>query len=87
MEIHCHGNPIIVSGIFSWLEGLGVREAERGEFSKRAYLNEKITLDQAWSSVIFSFRYALLLNSPLSASLTPKPSNQEKMPETIIGFP
>ena len=47
MEIHCHGNPIIVSGIFSWLEGLGVREAERGEFSKRAYLNEKITLDQA----------------------------------------
>ena len=47
IEIHCHGNPIIVSGIFSWLEGLGVREAERGEFSKRAYLNEKITLDQA----------------------------------------
>ena len=24
----------------------GAREAERGEFSKRAYLNEKITLDQ-----------------------------------------
>ena len=47
VEIHCHGNPIIVSGIFSWLEDLGVREAERGEFSKRAYLNEKITLDQA----------------------------------------
>ena len=47
VEIHCHGNPIIVSGIFSWLEGLGVRESERGEFSKRAYLNEKITLDQA----------------------------------------
>ena len=47
VEIHCHGNPVIVSGIFSWLEGLGIREAERGEFSKRAYLNEKITLDQA----------------------------------------
>ena len=47
VEIHCHGNPIIVTGIFSWLEGLGIREAERGEFSKRAYLNEKITLDQA----------------------------------------
>jgi len=47
IEIHCHGNPIIVSAICSWLEGLGVREAERGEFSKRAYLNEKITLDQA----------------------------------------
>ena len=43
VEIHCHGNPIIVSGIFSWLEGLGVREAERGEFSKRAYLNENNT--------------------------------------------
>ena len=47
VEIHCHGNPIIISAIFSWLEGLGIREAERGEFSKRAYLNEKITLDQA----------------------------------------
>jgi len=47
VEIHCHGNPIIISAIFSWLEGLGIREAERGEFSKRAYLNERITLDQA----------------------------------------
>ncbi len=47
VEIHCHGNPVIVTEIFEWLEDFGIREAEPGEFSKRAYLNERITLDQA----------------------------------------
>ena len=47
LEIHSHGNQLIVSELFGWLERLGVREAEPGEFSKRAFLNNKISLIQA----------------------------------------
>ena len=47
LEIHSHGNQLIVSELFRWLERLGVREAEPGEFSKRAFLNNKISLIQA----------------------------------------
>ena len=43
IEISCHGNPIIVELILSFLNDLGCRYAEPGEISMRAYLNEKIT--------------------------------------------
>ena len=47
LEIHSHGNQLIVSELFRWLEKRGLREAEHGEFSKRAFLNSKISLFQA----------------------------------------
>ena len=47
LEIHSHGNQLIVAEIFKWLEEKGLREAEPGEFSKRAFLNNKISLVQA----------------------------------------
>ena len=47
LEIHSHGNQLIVAEIFRWLEERGLREAEPGEFSKRAFLNNKISLVQA----------------------------------------
>ena len=47
LEIHSHGNQLIVAELFRWLEGWGLREAEPGEFSKRAFLNNKISLVQA----------------------------------------
>lgn len=47
LEIHSHGNQLIVSELFRWLEEKGLREAEAGEFSKRAFLNNKISLVQA----------------------------------------
>ena len=47
LEIHSHGNQLIVSELFRWLEERGLREAEAGEFSKRAFLNNKISLVQA----------------------------------------
>ena len=40
IEIHTHGSPAIVGELFSFLESVGLREADRGEFSKRAFLNE-----------------------------------------------
>ena len=47
IEIHSHGNQLIVAEVFRWLEEKGLREAEPGEFSKRAFLNNKISLVQA----------------------------------------
>lgn len=47
LEISFHGNPLIVNAAMSDFTNEGVRIAERGEFTKRAYLNRKITLAQA----------------------------------------
>jgi tRNA modification GTPase len=46
-EIFCHGNPIIVQRIIMLLSGLGVRMAQPGEFTRRAFLNGKIDLTAA----------------------------------------
>jgi len=47
LEIFCHGNPIVVAKIIRLLGGSGIRIAEPGEFSKRAFLNGKMDLTQA----------------------------------------
>ena len=47
IEISCHGNPIIVELILSFLNDLGCRYAEPGEFTMRAYFNGKISLIEA----------------------------------------
>ncbi|MDR2720839.1 MAG: tRNA uridine-5-carboxymethylaminomethyl(34) synthesis GTPase MnmE [Puniceicoccales bacterium] len=46
-EIYTHGNMIIVSKILEDLCSRGCRLADRGEFTKRAFLNKKIDLCQA----------------------------------------
>lgn len=47
IEISCHGNPIIINNILNLLVKKGIRIAEPGEFTKRAFLNGKIDLSQA----------------------------------------
>ena len=47
LEISCHGSPAIVDAILKALNDFGARQAEPGEFTKRAYLNDKIDLFQA----------------------------------------
>ena len=49
LEISCHGSPLVISQIFSALEGLGLREAGPGEFSERAFVNGKLALNEAES--------------------------------------
>jgi tRNA modification GTPase len=46
-EISCHGNPHIVQGIVRACLELGARAARPGEFTQRAFLNDKLTLTQA----------------------------------------
>lgn len=47
VEISCHGGIISVKKVLSLVLGQGVRLAEPGEFTKRAFLNGRIDLTQA----------------------------------------
>ncbi|MDR2400107.1 MAG: 50S ribosome-binding GTPase [Deferribacteraceae bacterium] len=47
LEISFHGNPLIVQTAVQDFLSVGIRYAERGEFTRRALLNRKITLSQA----------------------------------------
>ena len=44
IEIHSHGSPAVINKIFDFLRGFGARIAERGEFSRRAFYNNKMDL-------------------------------------------
>ena len=44
IEIHSHGSPAVINKIFEFLRGFGARIAERGEFSQRAFYNNKLDL-------------------------------------------
>jgi len=44
IEIHCHGAPAVINKIFEFLRGFGGRIANRGEFSQRAFYNNKMDL-------------------------------------------
>ena len=47
VEFHCHGGTSIARGILSRALSLGCRGAERGEFTKRAFHNGKLSLSSA----------------------------------------
>ena len=47
IEIHCHGGINVVRNILDVVLKNGARMAERGEFTKRAFLNKKMDLAQA----------------------------------------
>ena len=49
VEINCHGGIYVTNLILQTLLKNGFRLAERGEFSKRAFLNHKLDLTQAES--------------------------------------
>ena len=46
-EFHVHGGPAVVSSLLEALGGLGLRLAEPGEFTRRAFENGKLDLAQA----------------------------------------
>ena len=49
VEIHTHGNPVIINRVYNALLDFGLRVADPGEFTRTAYLNNKIDLIQAES--------------------------------------
>jgi tRNA modification GTPase len=47
VEIQCHGGAFLVRRILALVLSLGARQAEAGEFTKRAFLNGRMDLSQA----------------------------------------
>jgi tRNA modification GTPase len=47
LELHGHGSPVAIAAIVEAAIGLGARLAEPGEFTQRAFLNDKLDLAQA----------------------------------------
>lgn len=46
-EVHCHGSPEIAARIIRGFIACGARAAQPGEFTRRAFLGGKLTLDEA----------------------------------------
>ena len=44
IELHCHGGTAVIQAIFAKLKSFGFRHAERGEFTRRAFINGKMDL-------------------------------------------
>jgi len=49
LELHAHGGPVLIDMLVERIVGLGARLAAPGEFSERAFLNDKLDLLQAES--------------------------------------
>ena len=47
VEFHCHGSPVVLSEGLCALFARGARQAQAGEFTKRAFLNGRMDLTQA----------------------------------------
>ncbi|MDR2829180.1 MAG: tRNA uridine-5-carboxymethylaminomethyl(34) synthesis GTPase MnmE, partial [Mycoplasmataceae bacterium] len=47
IEINCHGGIFLANKIINLLIKNGAKLAEKGEFSKRAFMNNKLNLNQA----------------------------------------
>ena len=47
VEFHCHGSPAVLAAGLDALYRAGARPAQRGEFTRRAFLNGKLDLTQA----------------------------------------
>lgn len=47
LELHGHGGPVVMDMLLARVLSLGARAAQPGEFTQRAFLNDKIDLTQA----------------------------------------
>lgn len=47
VEISCHGGVLVTHAVLETILALGIKAAEAGEFTQRAFLNGKLDLDQA----------------------------------------
>jgi tRNA modification GTPase len=47
LELHGHGGPLVIEALIGRVLELGARRAQPGEFTQRAFLNDKLDLAQA----------------------------------------
>ena len=90
VEIHTHGNPVIIDTVSKELLGLGVRHAEPGEFTRAALLNNKIDLIQAESLLSLinakSTTGVQISNTNLTGSLTKRFKNMRELLVKTLGL-
>ena len=90
VEIHTHGNPVIIDTVSKELLDLGVRHAEAGEFTRAALLNNKIDLIQAESLLSLinakSTTGVQISNTNLTGSLTKQFLNMRELLIKTLGL-
>jgi tRNA modification GTPase len=90
IEIHTHGSMVLVEEVLNFLYKNGIRVAEPGEFTKRAFLNGKIDLLQAEAinNIIDSItiRGAEIAFSNLKGTLSKKVEAMRKGIIEILSF-
>jgi tRNA modification GTPase len=97
-EISTHGNPVVVAKVLSILFKNGARQAEKGEFTRRAFLNGKMDLleVEALSQLLYastSTQARLALNqldglpSKFVAKIREELLNQLVQLEASLNFP
>ena len=90
VEIHTHGNPVIIDTVSKALLNLGVRHAEAGEFTRAALLNNKIDLIQAESLLSLisakSITGVQISNTNLTGSLTKRFKSMREMLIKTLGL-
>jgi tRNA modification GTPase len=80
LELQGHGSPIVTEMLIEKICSLGARLAEPGEFSRRAFLNDKIDLAQAEAIA------DLIDTSTHTAARAARRSLQGKFSELIISL-
>ncbi len=91
VEIACHGSPVVLSEVLRFLRSFGAELAQPGEFSMRAFLNQRIDLTQAeaiddliHSQTTYQARLAARqLRGELSKQLQPL---KEELVDLIVHF-
>ena len=58
VEIACHGSIYIQQELLRWLTDAGARTAQKGEFTKRAFLNGRLDLAQAVAPRMLTPRFS-----------------------------
>lgn len=87
VEISCHGSPFIVKKIMELLLKHGVRTANPGEFSLRAFLNGKMDLSQAEAVADLIASSTETAHKLALDQLKGNVSNEiKKLREELIGF-
>jgi len=76
-EFHCHGSPIVLTEVLQALFSLGVRQADAGEFTKRAFLNGRMDLTQA--EAVIDLIEAETLDAALNAAGQLRGAIREKL--------
>ena len=85
VEITTHGNPIIIDSVFNAFKDLGLRLANPGEFTSRAYHNKKIDLVQAESTLsIINAKSRAGVQSSLKGVLGKLSSKLEKIKQSLV---